>query len=70
MTEKHKLEPNRQRKTLKTCELDELAPAPAIRSCDYGQRILYFDSFQMSNIRDVYSIIKSGTGYRLLHDTS
>ena len=51
MTEKHKLEPTRQRKTLKkTCELDELAPAPAIRSCDYGQRILYFDIFQMSNI--------------------
>ena len=34
----------------KTCELDELAPAPAIRSCDYGLRILYFYSFQMSNI--------------------
>ena len=46
MTEKHKLEPTRQQ----TCELDELAPAPAIRSCDYGQRILYFDIFQMRNI--------------------
>ena len=45
MTEKHKLEPTRQRKTKKTRDLDELAPAPAIRSCDYGQRILYFDSF-------------------------
>ena len=50
MTEKHKLEPTRQRKTKKTRDLDELAPAPAIRSCDYGQRILYFDSFEMSNI--------------------
>ena len=45
MTEKHKLEPTRQRKTKKTRDLDELAPAPAIRSCHYGQRILYFDSF-------------------------
>ena len=34
----------------KTCELDELAPTPAIRSCDYGQRILFFDIFQMSNL--------------------
>ena len=51
MTEKHKLEPTRQWKTLKKpCELDELAPTPAIRSCDYGHRILYFDSFQMSNM--------------------
>ena len=39
-----------QRKTLRTRDLDELVPEPAIRSCDSGQRIPYFYSCQLTII--------------------
>ena len=64
MTGKHNLElaisyklTTGQRKTLKkTWGLDDLAPEPAIRSCDSGQRILCFGSCQLTIIWISYQV--------------
>jgi len=47
----------------KTRGLDKLAPEPAIQSCDSGQQIPCFDSFQLTIIW--MFITKLNTGYRL-----
>ena len=46
----------------KKCHLNELAPGTAIRSCDTGQRIPWFETCQLTIIW--MSIIRLNTGYR------
>ena len=71
MTEKHKIERSinlnltiGQGKTSKTTrDLHELAPEPAIPSCDFVQRLSHFNSCQLTIIW--MSIIKLNTGFIL-----